>query len=114
MAKTWRSVITALLLVGVSLAVFCVRLSLFGSMPQSSHGGTPWRVTLAAIGEMSAADASVTTPAPLDFRRQHVFDERFQSAGLLKPPVRGRETDRAEAVWRRAVPAGSASFRLTY
>jgi transglutaminase-like putative cysteine protease len=114
MAKTWRSVVTALLLAAGALALFVGRWSLVGSGLHGTHGGAPWRVTLVAVGELSATDASVTTPVPPDFRRQHIFDERFHSGELLKPAARGAEPDRREAVWRRAVPSGSAPFRLTY
>jgi transglutaminase-like putative cysteine protease len=114
MGKTWQSVFTALLLTAVSLALFVGRWSLFGSGLRGTYGGTPWRVTLVAVGELSAGDAAVTTPLPPDFRQQHIFDERFHSNELLKPATRGTDGDRREAVWRRAVPAGPSPFRLTY
>src|SRR5689334_11084755 len=100
MGKTWQSVFTALLLAAASLALFAGRWSLFGSAQRGSYGGTPWRVTLVAVGELGAGDAAVTTPLPPDFRRQHIFDERFHSRDLLTPATRGGEAERREAVWR--------------
>jgi 7 transmembrane helices usually fused to an inactive transglutaminase/Transglutaminase-like superfamily len=115
MAKTWLSVVTAGVLVVLSLAILCTRRWVLG---EETSGPPGWRVTLLVEGSLTSRDASITTVRPLDFRRQHVFDEHFQSSKDLRDPVKTRKTASGlqRFSWRRqgGMGAGAEPFRLEY
>jgi 7 transmembrane helices usually fused to an inactive transglutaminase/Transglutaminase-like superfamily len=113
MSKTGLSVITALVLAALAVALHLARRAVFGSEPIGPQGIATWRVTMAATGELASSESSLTTPRPPDFRRQHVFDEKAQSKELLPP--RGKKTpQRRDVVWRRSSLGQPQPFRLTY
>jgi hypothetical protein len=65
MAKTRLSLITALAIAALSLLLILARWSLAGSDPFATSGGTPWRVTLVAVGETESADTGGTSLQPV-------------------------------------------------
>jgi transglutaminase-like putative cysteine protease len=109
MTRTWLSVATAVGLVLLATATFLGRWLLAGG-----DGEGAWRVTLTAEGQLDGSDVSLTMALPLDFRRQHVFHERFKSRDLLHRVDKRGISSRREAVWRRAQSGGPLAFRLSY
>ena len=115
MAKTRLSLLTALLLAAVSVALFVGRRLTPGAEAGGPRGDSAWKVTLAAAGELAAGESSVVNARPPDFRHQHVFEERFHSKELRVPTgKKGSHGDRREAVWRRTSMSGRQPYRLSY
>lgn len=114
MTKTWLSVVTALVIAGISGASLLGRWYVLGLELHGPRGASTWKVTLAAAGKLRTADASLTQVLPPDFRHQHIFDETFQSKELLHRTVKGTNPHRREVVWRRADVGGVVPFRLSY
>src|SRR5262245_16906369 len=109
MSRTWLSVLTALALCALSLAVLLGRWYFSGAE-------TDWKVTLVADGELTAADATLTTLLPRDFRYQHILDETFRSDQLDQRVRRRSDGQNRLAVWRRraALNPGPQPFHLAY
>jgi transglutaminase-like putative cysteine protease len=109
MSRTWLSVLTALGLSAASLAVLLGRWYFSGAE-------TDWKVTLLVDGELTAADATLTTLLPRDFRYQHVTDETFRSDQLDHRVRRRSDGLNRLVVWRRraTLPPGPQPFRLDY
>ncbi|HEV3118439.1 MAG TPA: 7TM domain-containing protein [Gemmataceae bacterium] len=114
MGRTWRSVITALFLVGISLGIFFVRRATQGANIGGPPGDVTWKVTLVATGKVGARPGVLTMALPPDFRHQHIFDERFESKELLHRMVKAKDPARRHVAWRKAGVAGDAQARLTY
>lgn len=116
MARSWLSICVAACLAMVSLAVFAGRYCAEGSDQGTAPGETTWRVTLVASGTLAPRESSVTTLLPPDFRKQHIFDERFHSKDLMPPRGRkdaGRLKAKPEAVWQRSNPTAAQPYRLS-
>lgn len=113
MSKTWLSVITALALAALAVGLHLARRAVLGSEPAGPQGMATWRVTMAATGELASNEASLSTPRPPDFRRQHIFDEKAQSKELAPP--RGKKTpQRRDIIWRRSGLGRPQPFHLSY
>ncbi|HMC63849.1 MAG TPA: hypothetical protein VKI65_02815, partial [Gemmataceae bacterium] len=104
---------TALGLVALSAGIYLCRSYTVGSDAEQLGGASAWKITLAAAGQLAPNESSLTMALPPDFRRQHVFDESFQSRELMQRPRKGKHTVRRE-IWWRSAPKGSQAFRLTY
>lgn len=113
MSKTWLSVIAALVLTAIAVALHLARRSVMGPEAIGPQGIATWRITMVASGELASHEASLTTPRPPDFRRQHIFDEKAQSKELV-PPRGKKSPQRRDVVWRRAAMGRPEPFRLTY
>lgn len=115
MSKNWLSIITAALLVALSVVIFIARRHALGAETAGPRG---WQVKLVVEGQLRAKDASLSTARAIDFRHQHIFGEQFQSGNELREPVRKRKSTagRRTQLWRRqsGAGAGKASFRLQY
>jgi transglutaminase-like putative cysteine protease len=112
MSRTWLSVITALVLTSVSAGIFLARRSALG--PESA-GPLGWKVSLTVEGRLLAKDASISVTRPLDFRRQHISEERFQSGKELREPTKWKRFGQRKHTWRRqANRSGAELFRLEY
>jgi hypothetical protein len=115
MAKTWLSVVTAGVLVILSLAIFFARRYVLGA---ETAGPPGWKVTLVVEGTLTRRDASVTAVRPPDFRRQHISDEQFQSTEDLRDPVKTRKAASGQRnfTWRRLMGMGGGPkpFHLEY
>jgi hypothetical protein len=114
MTRAWWSVLTALILVALSTAVFVARWYTQGAELGGPHGEQSWKVTLIAAGRMEARQDSVTLYLPLEFRHQHIYEESFQSRELTHRAAKNKSSRRREAVWRRRSMGGSQAVRLTY
>ena len=99
-------VITGAVLTGIrSRFLPCV-----ASQPAGPRAADPRVVRLRRV---TGGLATVWTTIPLDFRHQHIFDERFESP-MLSPPRARKSTDRGDLSWRRATVGTSEAFALTY
>jgi hypothetical protein len=114
MSRNRLSAIASLVLVAAAGAIYAARHQAGGSQFDELHGVATWEVSLNARGTMSAKEESVATAQPPDFRRQHVYDERWESADLLHRGNK-RGTGDADSVWRRrAITEQPTPYRLTY
>ena len=110
--RTRWSVITACVLTAVSAGVFFLRQATQAAGPENAALRT-WRVAMTADGDLAPTSAAVVTAVPLDFRRQHIFDEQFRSP-MLSAPTGRKSADRGDVKWRRATVGTSESFSLEY
>src|SRR5207248_4337613 len=62
----------------------------------------------------AGANARLMTITPLDFDRQHVHGERFQSAELLDKPPTARHPERREVLWSPRAGAREVEFTAIY
>src|SRR5260370_37778788 len=113
MAKTWLSVIMAFPLVAISAALFVMRWRTQGADVAGPYGDQTWQVTMTATGEWAAHRGALTSLAPLDFRGQHIFDERFESKELVHRVMKKKPGQR-EAHCRRSGTGGQAEDHVTY
>ncbi len=112
MSRTWLSVLTALGLVIASAAIFVVRRTVLG--PESA-GPLGWAVSIAVDGTLVAKDASISVLRPLDFRHQHISEERFQGGKELREPLHRKRTGQEKHTWRRQrAVAQPEPFHLEY
>ncbi len=114
MKKTWKSVFMALALAAIAITLMVGRQHALSPDLSGPRGMNTWKVTLVAVGELTANDAALTVLLPPDFRHQHLADERFHSKQLLHRLTQGRESGRREVTWRRANLAGPEPYRLSY
>jgi hypothetical protein len=115
MSKTWLSVLTALILVAMSAALLLWRSYTLGDEISGLAGTSTWKVTLEVEGDVTARDVSVTTVLPLDFRRQHVSDELFESQELVHRQQKSQSYRPRLAIWQRRPGVGRpAHFQLAY
>src|SRR5207302_9280578 len=73
-----------------------------------------WKVTLTVSGMLDPQEVAFTTARPLDFRRQHIFQERFNSAELLHQLGKRGHSRRHDITWQRSQLGGPAAFQLQY
>src|SRR5687768_13556336 len=89
---------TAAALAAASVALMAVRHEVMGDEVAAPSGPGTYRVTVLVRGR-SAGDARLTTACPLDFQRQHVFGEAFESAELTPRPQEAPHPDRRLVQW---------------
>ena len=114
MGRTWLSVITAVVLIASTAAVFLVRRSTQGADLSGAPGDISWKVTLVATGALSAKETAIHMAVPLDFRHQHIFDEHFESKELFQRNAKSKDPGRRETVWIRPGGSGKQPVRLAY
>src|SRR5262245_7908434 len=115
MSRTRLSLLVALLLTAASAGVYFARRAALGAEAEGPAGVAAWEVTVTVRGELTNGDTTVTTYAPPDFRRQHVYEERWKSGELTRRE--GREKGRGPAeratAWKRPPMAGGpTTYRL--
>jgi transglutaminase-like putative cysteine protease len=112
MSRTWLSVITAAGILAASVTILLIRRNALG--PEIA-GPLGWRVNLLVEGTLLTKQASVSIYRPLDFRRQHITEERFQSGKELREQLFGKRSSPRKRTWRRPVDSGQPTpFRLEY
>jgi hypothetical protein len=115
MAKTRLTIVTALGLSILSVALILGRWWVLGAEIDGTPGESVWRISLTVEGELTRPDATLTMVLPPDCRRQHVLDETFQSENLVRAVRKTPEGGIRKAVWRRRPgPTGPQPFQLTY
>jgi transglutaminase-like putative cysteine protease len=107
MTRTGWTGLMAALLVVCALGVFVTRRA------TADQGGTSWLVTITARGTLEPNQPLYLSRAP-DFRRQHVFNERFTSAELTHHISRKKYRQGGSATWHSTVPGGVQDFALSY
>ncbi len=97
MSKTRLTLLTALALLVIGLALFMGRRLLGGAGVGGPRPDFTWVITLVTTGKLTVGDAYLTTVRPPDFRQQHIFDERFRSKELIHRRVKGKMPGRARS-----------------
>jgi hypothetical protein len=115
MEKTSLSVVTAIVLVVLSVALLISRWYVLGLEIDGLPGTSTWKVTLKVEGHLTAKDASLTIVLPPSFRRQLIADETFASQGLTHRVRRSTEIRSRKVEWKRRPSVGQDQpFRAVY
>ncbi len=109
MSRTGLTVVTALVMIVLSVLLMVGRWQALGSEIDGTPGTAVWIVSLEVEGELVARRASVTTVLPPDFRRQHIIDEKFSSQQLAHTVRTGKDGGQRRAVWGPRPGAGGPS-----
>jgi hypothetical protein len=118
MSRTTLCLVTAAGLAVLSLGLMCWRRSVLGSETHVPSGPGTWKVTMVMRGK-SHGDARLITAAPLDFNRQHVFNEVYRSAEL-KPKQQEvrmpdvRHPDRRLVLWSQRPGTRKGPFQARF
>ncbi len=80
------------------------------------EGERGWFVTLKIDGELPGGTKTLSLPLPPEFRRQHLWGEKFEGKGLIPPSLPKRRQTARRVVWHRhaAMDDRSLPFSLTY
>ncbi len=112
-SRTRLTVITALVLVGLAAAITITRYATGGVDVGGMPGSSRWEVTLTARGLSEPGKPfRVEVSNPPSFRRQHVYDEAYESDELAAHEGRGAATrdkpDRKTTLHAVAAPMAGA------
>jgi hypothetical protein len=99
MSRTTLCALTAAGLVTASLALMAGRYRVLGDETFAPHGPRTWKVAMKVTGRTTGSRAKLMTIVPLDFDRQHVCREEFQSYELLNKPPSARHPERRQVIW---------------
>jgi hypothetical protein len=115
MSRTALCVLTALVLVLLSVGISILRLSVLGKETRVPAGAGTFKVTM-LVRARSMGDARLITACPLDFNRQHVFGEEYTSTELFPKMVETQHGVRRTLTWsqRVAVPKGAVQARYEF
>jgi 7 transmembrane helices usually fused to an inactive transglutaminase/Transglutaminase-like superfamily len=113
MSRTALCVVTAGLLVALSLGLMLLRRQVLGGDVKAPTGADGWKVTMVVQGR-SDGDAKLLTVTPLDFGRQHVLYESCRSAELLDRPPDARHPERRQMRWVQRAGGRAGPFRARY
>jgi len=120
MSRTRLAILTALVLIAFSTAVFFTRRATGGADVGGPVGTSSWEVTLTIRGGVDPANhAPVVVSVPSDFRRQHIHEEAWKSDELVRHEGRGTGKDarEREASWKcrpMATEKDRKPFTLAY
>lgn len=106
MTKTRLTIITALVLTMVFVALALGRNAAERLAERDQRTRPVWEVTLEANGTFLYADDWITTVRPPAFRQQHIFNERFISKQLIHRKCKPRIPGRNKIIWRAPELAG--------
>jgi transglutaminase-like putative cysteine protease len=104
MSRTRLAVLTALVMMVLSTAVFFTRRATGGADVGGPAGTSSWEVTITVRGTIDKSKHTyVVVSSPPEFRRQHVYDESWKCDELVRHDGRAavRESNEREAVWKR-------------
>lgn len=110
MSRTTLCALTAAGLVTLSLGLMAGRFHVLGNEVLSPRGPNTWKVTMKVTGRTTSPRARITTVTPLDFDRQHIHHETFQSAELFDKPPTARHPDRRQVLWSPKAGVRSGEF----
>ncbi|OWK36446.1 7TM domain-containing protein [Fimbriiglobus ruber] len=119
MSRTRLTVLTALGLLLVAVAIGVARWQTGGTRATAPPGQSSWEVTLTATGQLpDDKHGGLVVSTPPDFRHQHIFDETMKSNELVHREGRGvaaRGHPTQDVPWKRR-PGGAADkgYKLTY
>lgn len=114
MSKTTASTVAALVLVIASVSLAAMRRHALGPEVDGPRGTGAWRVTLTAQGRLAEGNRAVSLALPRDFRRQHIYQERYRSKELVARVPRRKVAASRSAVWRPREPGKVSDFRVSY
>jgi transglutaminase-like putative cysteine protease len=114
MSRTGFTVAVAAVLAVLSVAMLFTRRAMLGAEIDGPRGNSTWQVSLEVEGTLLEDRTAFITLPPPDFRRQHIYDEAFESDALARRMVHGRTTGRREMVWQRKNTRGEEPFRVRY
>jgi 7 transmembrane helices usually fused to an inactive transglutaminase/Transglutaminase-like superfamily len=100
MSRTTLCLLTAGSLAMLSLGFMATRYTVLGDEVKLPIGPNTWKVTMKVQGDFDG-DARIQTATPLDFGRQHVMSETYDSPQLLNRPVDARHPERRQVLWSR-------------
>jgi hypothetical protein len=111
-------VVTAAGLAAISIALMITRLTVLGDEAKVPKGPGTWKVTMVVRGK-SQGDVRLITAAPLDFGRQHIFNEAYKSAELKERPPEARagesrHPERRLVLWSQRPGRSQESFQARY
>jgi hypothetical protein len=112
MSRTTLCVLTAVGLASLSLGVMVARHQVLGDEVKAPGGPGTYKVTLVVRGK-SNGEARLITACPLDFKRQHVCDEKCQSAELTARHLEARHGERRQVQWSQN-PGARGTFLARY
>jgi hypothetical protein len=110
MSRTTLCVLSAAVLVLLSLGTMAVRYSVLGDEVRRPVGPGTWKVTLAVQGT-SLGHARLFTATPLDLDRQHLIDDSHSSDRLLHKPPEARYPERRRVVWSQRPGTANDAFK---
>lgn len=114
MSRTTLCVLTAALLVTLSLSLMAGRYQVLGDEALMPRGPRTWKVTMKVSGRTSSAKARLMTLTPLDGELQHVRKESFHSDELLAKPPTARHPERRHVLWTPRAGAAEGHFSAIY
>lgn len=114
MSKTTASMVAALALVVASVSLAATRRYVLGPEVDGPRGAGAWHVTLTIQGKLAETNRSVVLSLPPDFRRQHIYQERFRSKELVARVPRRKVSASRKANWRARDPGPLGDVRLVY
>lgn len=114
MSKTTATLVAALALLVASISLAAVRRHALGPELDGPREAGAWRVTLTATGRLADRKGSVSLFLPRDFRRQHIYQERFRSKELIHQVPRRKIGATRRALWRPRDAAANQDIRFTY
>jgi hypothetical protein len=113
MSRTTLCVLTAAVLAVLAVGVMVLRHQALGNDLHAPAGPNVYKVTMIVTGK-SAGDAKLVMACPLDFQRQHIFQEKHDSRELTARALDGRQTDRRQLQWLQRVGAPKGAFQARY
>src|SRR5438874_10556507 len=113
MSRTTLSVLTAAVLAVLAVGVMLVRQQALGSDLNAPAGPNVYRVAMVVTGK-STGDAKLVMACPLDFQRQHIFQEKYDSLELTAKTIEGRQTDRRQLQWAQRVGTPKGPFQARH
>jgi hypothetical protein len=113
MSRTTLCVLTAAVLGALALGIAIVRCQVLGEEARAPVGANTWKVTMVVQG-YALGDAKLQTCVPLDFDRQHILRESWQSSTFLYKPPTARHPERRLVHWTQKAGTGEGHFRARY
>jgi hypothetical protein len=118
MSRTTLCAVTAGGLAALSIGLMVWRYYELGEETKAPLGPGTWKVTLIVRGKTHGG-ARLITAAPLDFNRQHIFNEAFRSAEMkerqeARHPDCCRHPERRVVLWSQRPGGGKGIFQVRY
>lgn len=114
MSRTTLCILTAAGLTLLSGGLIMGRRYVLGAEVKAPSGPKTWKVSLLVTGKSTSKNAKLRTITPLDFDRQHIRSESFQSAELIDKPPDSRQPNRRQVLWSQRPNVAPGPFRAHY
>ena len=113
MSRTTLCVLTAAALGALAVGIAVVRCQVLGDEARVPVGANTWKITMVVQGQ-ALGDAKLQTATPLDFDRQHILRETWQSSIFIDRPPTARHPERRLVHWNQKAGTGQGHFRARY